>query len=58
MLRLVLLTVLISSCLTASLDSEKDHDRVLHGKPLSDKEHHDDLGEEGFHTVQWQFYTL
>ena len=51
MLRLVLLTVLISSCLTASLDSEKEHDRVLHGKPLSDKEHNDidhDYDHEAF----------
>jgi len=49
MIRLTLLTVLISSCLTASLDSEKDHDRVLHGKPLSDKEHHDDLDHDYDH---------
>ena len=49
MIRLALLTVLISSCLAASLDSEKDHDRVLHGKPLSDKEHHDDLDHDYDH---------
>ena len=49
MIRLVFLSVLISSCLTASLDSEKDHERVLHGKALSDKEHHDDLDHDYDH---------
>ena len=42
-----LVTVVLSSCLWlsishgASLDTEKDHDRVIHGKALSDKEHDD-----------------
>eukprot|EP00092_Neocalanus_flemingeri_P017512 GFUD01018945.1.p1 GENE.GFUD01018945.1~~GFUD01018945.1.p1 ORF type:complete len:323 (+),score=114.28 GFUD01018945.1:52-1020(+) len=41
------LTPLLLSCLWmiiiqgASLDHEKDHDRVIQGKPLSDKEHDD-----------------
>jgi len=36
------LLTLVSCCVTvfsASLDHEKEHDRVLHGRPLSDKEH-------------------
>ena len=42
-----LTALLLLSCLWitiiqgASLDHEKDHDRVIHGKPLSDKEHDD-----------------
>ena len=49
MIRLFLSTVLIFHCLAASLDSEKEHDRVLHGKSLSDKEHHDDLDHDYDH---------
>jgi len=42
-----LVSVVLLSCWwatlsqAASLDNEKDHDRVIHGKPLSDKEHDD-----------------
>jgi len=41
-LNLVLVSCMWVALITAaSLDHEKDHDRVLHGKPLSDKEHDD-----------------
>jgi len=32
-----------------TLEHEKEHDRVLHGKPLSGKEHHDDLDHDYDH---------
>ena len=48
-LRLLLATLALSHSWAASLDSEKDHDRVLHGKPLSDREHHDDLDHDYDH---------
>jgi len=32
-----------------TLEHEKDHERVLHGKPLSEKEHHDDLDHDYDH---------
>lgn len=41
------LALLLTVCRGFSLDHEKDHDRVLHGRPLSDKEH--DLTDEEDH---------
>ena len=35
--------------MTASLDSEKENERVLHGKPLSDHEHNDDMDHDYDH---------
>ena len=39
----------ISCCMTASLDSEKENERVLHGKPLSEHEHNDDMDHDYDH---------
>jgi Ca2+-binding EF-hand superfamily protein len=32
-----------------TIEHEKEHERVLHGRPLSDKEHHDDLDHDYDH---------
>jgi len=45
LLNLVLLLLLVSSSIPASVENhESDHDRVLHGKPLSSKDHDHDHG--------------
>jgi len=44
----VLICALLGSCRGASLD-QADHDRVMHGMPLSDKEHHDDYDHDYDH---------
>jgi len=49
--RLLLICGIASFIQAASLDTEKEHDRVLHGKPLSDKDHNDydhDYDHEAF----------
>ena len=45
----ILVIVLISSSSPASLDSEKENDRVLKGKPLSQHDHNDDMDHEYDH---------
>jgi len=41
LLNSVVFSLSVSVAFGASLDPEKEHDRVLHGKPLSDKDHDD-----------------
>ena len=45
----VVLACVISSCWTASLDSDHDSERILKGKPLSEHDHNDDLDHEYDH---------
>jgi len=43
--RLSILLVFLLVSLSSPASVEHEHDRVLHGKPLSSKEHHDDEGD-------------
>ena len=48
-LKALVLACVITTCLAASLDSDKESERILKGKPLSEHEHNDDLDHDYDH---------